>query len=90
MKNLKYLNAVLTVIAVCLVLITCSVIGIIPKANATTTPAHFATVPVNSDGSITVHLADDQIMKVDIEQCNGDAVGTKFGAYPIPVQNVTK
>lgn len=34
MKQLKYLNAVLTVIATCLVLITMAVLGVIPTASA--------------------------------------------------------
>jgi hypothetical protein len=34
MKHLKYLNAVLTVIATCLVLLTMAVLGVIPTASA--------------------------------------------------------
>jgi len=34
MKQLKYLNAVLTVIATCLVLITMAVLGVTPTASA--------------------------------------------------------
>jgi hypothetical protein len=39
MKQLSYLNGVLTVIATCLVLITLAVTGVIPKANAATPEA---------------------------------------------------
>jgi len=91
MKNLKYLNGVLTVIAVCLVLLTLSVIGVIPKAAASTS-TKFATVPVNPDGSINVHLVEPQEgMKVDITKISGHPIKMPSGLtfdtpWPIPVK----
>jgi hypothetical protein len=87
MKDLKYLNAVLTVIAVCLVILTLSIIGVIPKANASS-PARFATVPVNADGSINVRFDTEYTMKVDIHKVSGRNVLDKTGTNatsPLPV-----
>lgn len=71
---MKYLNAVLTVIAVCLVLITCAVTGIIPAAHAKETNPRFVSVPVNSDGSINVKFVEGQTMDVNIEKIDGSSL----------------
>jgi len=68
MRKLNYLNGVLTVIAVCLVIITLSVLKLIPAANAS--PINKATVnlPVNADGTINVNItavAGQEIKKKD-------------------------
>jgi hypothetical protein len=49
MKSLKYLNCVLTVIAVCLVVLTISVIGAFPKANASANVNKFVNSPLEKD-----------------------------------------
>lgn len=72
MSNSKYLNGVLTVIAVCLVILTLSVIGVFPKANAASSKSHFVTVPVNADGSINVQVTTPT--KVDITSVAGQLV----------------
>jgi hypothetical protein len=90
MKNLKYLNGVLTVIAVCLVLLTLSAVGIMPKATASS-PAKYATVPLNADGSINVKLATDDPMNVNISNVGGVEVGslanpgTNFPYIPVRI-----
>jgi hypothetical protein len=71
---MKYLHAVLTVIAVCLVLITFAVTGVIPMAHARESNPRFISVPVNADGSINVRLVKGQTMDVNIEEINGSSV----------------
>ena len=71
---MKYLHAVLTVIAVCLVLITLAVTGVIPAANAREANPRFVSVPVNTDGSINVRFVKGQTMDVNIEEVNGSSV----------------
>ena len=88
MKNQKYLNGVLTVIAVCLVILTMSVIGVFPKANAATPNSRFVSVPVNPDGSINVRMEPQTIMKVNIEQIEGRTITSSEQTYkptPLPV-----
>jgi hypothetical protein len=93
MNNLKYLNGVLTVIAVCLVLLTLSVIGVIPKAVASTANK-FASVPLNADGSINVRIDPQTVMDVNIVQLRGYEVPVKYsnGLYfgYIPTFEVSK
>lgn len=71
---MKYLHAVLTVIAVCLVVITFAVTGVIPAANARESNPRFISVPVNADGSINVRFVKGQTMDVNIEEVNGSSV----------------
>lgn len=93
MNNLKYLNGVLTIIAVCLVLLTLSVIGVIPKATASTANK-YATVPLNADGSINVRIDPQTVMDVNIVQLRGYEVPVKYsnGLYfgYIPTFDISK
>ena len=86
MKQIKYLNGVLTVIAACLLLITLAVTGLIPKANASPNPGlnekKFVSVPVNQDGSINVKIND--VMDVNIEEVGGYST---YGKVPVEVKN---
>jgi len=79
---MKYLNAVLTVIATCLVLITLAITGLIPTANAKETKSPTVTIPLNPDGSINVNLSNQNIIDVNIEEVDGhsldDAVPVVF------------
>ena len=76
---MKYLHAVLTVIAVCLVFITFAVTGILPVANARESNPRFISVPVNADGSINVKFVKGQTMDVNIEEIDGSSVfGSKL------------
>ena len=71
MKYIKYLNAVLTVIAACLVLITLAITGIIPATSAKETNPRFMSIPVNDDGSINVRFVQGDVMDVNIEEVGG-------------------
>ncbi|HEX6426441.1 MAG TPA: hypothetical protein VF008_02095 [Niastella sp.] len=82
---MKYLHAVLTVIAVCLVLITFAVTGILPMANAREANPRFISVPVNADGSINVKLVTGQTMDVNIDAINGKSI-TWGAALPVKVK----
>ncbi|MBM3417899.1 MAG: hypothetical protein FJY17_03120 [Bacteroidetes bacterium] len=74
---MKYLNGVLTVIAVCLILITFAITGVIQKVNAGNTNPHYVSVPVNPDGSINVKFVKGDVMDVNIEEVGGwDTWGT--------------
>lgn len=77
MKNLKYLNGVLTVIAVCLVLLTLSAVGVIPKANASIA-SRYATVPLNPDGSINVKIESQGVQPVDIISIGGSNINAMY------------
>jgi hypothetical protein len=83
MKSVKYLNAVLTVIAVCLVVITMSVSGLIPKASANDNNKRYVSVPLNDDGSINVKIDKADVLDVNIESCDGTAFNL---AEPIEVK----
>lgn len=67
---MRYLNGVLTVIAICLTLITFAVTGIIPSANAKE-PGKTIAIPVNSDGSINVKIAKGETIDVNIDEIGG-------------------
>jgi len=79
MKRLTYLNAVLTVIAFCLVMITLAVTGLLPSASAKEAKdakgvpgggQRYVSVPLNPDGSINVHI-DGAPLAVDITRIGG-------------------
>lgn len=81
---MNYLSGVLTVIAVCLVLITFAVTGIIPSANAKETNPRTVTVPVNPDGSITVKMAKGETIDVNVNLAT--VAGRDFNSSNIPVE----
>ena len=75
MKHMKYLNIVLTVIAINLVLITLAVTGLFPTASAKEIGPRYVAVPVNADGTVNVNLS----------QVRGEDIGYR----PLPI-DVTK
>ena len=77
MNSPKYLNGVLTVIAVCLVILTMSVIGVFPKANAAPANTRYLTVPVNADGTVSVKVLGGT--DVNIVQVAGQTVQPRGG-----------
>jgi len=97
---MKYLHGVLTVIAICLILITFTVTGIIPTANAREINPYTINVPVDSDGSITVKLSKGETIDVNIDEIGGynqngktidmniEEVGgySTFGKLPVTVK----
>ena len=70
MKTDTYTKTLLTVIAICLTIITVRDLEIIPKAHANTTTnlAGYTMVPLNKDGSITVRLSNTDIIDVNIKE----------------------
>jgi hypothetical protein len=76
MKHLRYLNVVLTVIAINLVLITLAVTGLFPTASAKENGRRYVTVPVNADGTVNVNLS----------QIRGEDIG--YRALPVDVKDV--
>ena len=93
MKTDLYTKSVLTIIAVCLTVLTLQSIEIIPKSYAagnkkaaiTTTPKNYGLVPVNEDGSIDVTIT--RISTTDELDVNIDEIGGGFLSHngPIPV-----
>lgn len=69
MKTDLYSKTVLTVIAICLTIITIKSVDLIPKSYANT-PNNFikeyGLVPINSDGSINVKITNTSEIDVDI------------------------
>ncbi len=89
MKQDSYTKFVLTLIAICLVVLTLKQVNIFSSANAGPTPfkasdkANYGLVPLNSDGSITVKIAPSSTIDVNIESCSRNAF---YYAEPIEVK----
>jgi hypothetical protein len=81
MKPIQYLNGILTIIAGCLLIITLSIVGLIPSAIAKNNSPKFMSVPLNPDGSINVKLINNTV-DVNIDEINGMGVNSK----PLPVE----
>lgn len=85
MKQLTYLNGILTIIAVCLILITLAVTDLLPKANAAQGTGagdkKYLSIPVNADGSINVKFAGD-VLDVNIKEVGGYST---YGTVPVKV-----
>lgn len=79
MKTDLYTKSVLTVIAICLIIIVLKHIDIIPNAFANTPKTtlmnnmNYGLVPLNADGSIDVNIKSSSIMDVNIESCSTTA-----------------
>ena len=76
MKTDRYLRVVLTVIAVCLVILTLQNMNLIPKARAegSLPPVHnYALVPLSGDGTVEVKIKSiDDILDVNIQKVGGN------------------
>jgi len=87
MKQIKYLNGVLTVIAICLVLITFAVTGILPKTyagdNSNLNAKKFISIPLNADGSLNVKIMNS-VMDVNIEEVGGYST---YGKVPVKIKD---
>jgi hypothetical protein len=94
MKRLTYLNAVLTVIAVCLVMITLAITGLLPSASADGRSAPIAVDIIRIGGSellrneLPVNLSridgeafGYRTLPVNIKEADGKAIRN----YPLPV-----
>lgn len=85
MKTDIYTKTVLTVIAVALVTLVFQNTKLVNEAKADKTNFNkFATVPINTDGSINVKLSSDQ-MDVNIKSIGGSSV---YGALPINLKEI--
>jgi len=82
---MKYLNGVLTVIALCLVLLTFAVTGILPTANAKESHPRTVTVPLNADGSISVRMAPGTVQDVNIQEVGGRST---YGKIDVNIEEV--
>ena len=80
MKSDFYTKTVLTVIAICLMVIAFKQTDIIPKAYADSPAANvksnrnYGLVPLNADGSIDVNIKSASTMDVNIESCSSYAL----------------
>ncbi|WP_024770633.1 hypothetical protein [Aquimarina macrocephali] len=68
MKTDTYTKSIITIIAICLVIIVIRDIDIIPKAYANNVPpTNYGLLPINDDGSITVRLSNTDEIDVNIK-----------------------
>ncbi|EZH74519.1 hypothetical protein ATO12_12170 [Aquimarina atlantica] len=68
MKTDTYTKSIITIIAICLVVIVIRDIDIFPKAYANNTPTtNYGLIPINDDGSITVRLSNTDEIDVNIK-----------------------
>ncbi len=67
MKTDSYTKFILSIIAICLIIIVIRDMDIIPKAYANnTTESNYGILPINNDGSITVRLSNTDEIDVNI------------------------
>ncbi|TPN85922.1 hypothetical protein [Aquimarina algicola] len=68
MKNDKYTKFILTIIAICLVILVFKDANIVPKAHASDSIiTKYGLVPINEDGSITVKISNTDEIDVNIK-----------------------
>jgi len=76
MKTDRYLKVILTVIAVCLVMLTLQNMNVIPKARAEgSLPSvpNYALVPMSGDGTVEVKIKSiDDVLDVNIQKVGGN------------------
>lgn len=85
MKTDLYTKTILTVIALALIVLVFQNTNMVNEAKADKTDFNkFASVPVNSDGSINVKLIGDQ-MDVNVKSIGGSSV---YGALPINLKEI--
>ncbi len=93
MKTDFYTKAVLTVIAVCLIILVLKEVEIIPKAHADTPALHqgervnYGLVPVNPDGSINVKITSSSELRVDVYKVGGFWVRTTNGKLRVQLDD---
>jgi biopolymer transport protein ExbD len=89
MRNLTYLNVVLTIIALNLSLLTLSMLDLVPQAKADKQVAaqQQLRAPVNEDGSIDVRLQPSDELDVTIEDVESNAFS--YTDIPVEIQDQT-
>jgi hypothetical protein len=85
MNTDRYTKAVLTIIALCLLVIASKNLALVPTAHAADTDKpNYAMVPLNEDGSMNVRVVDmPEEVDVNIVSCSGYAFSN---AEPIQVK----
>lgn len=85
----NYTKGILTLIAVCLLILTCNQLGLFPKTYASDTnnsmdllKKNYGLVPVNADGTINVNIVDSKTLDVNV----GDI--SNFSWRPLSVKVV--
>lgn len=85
MKTDFYTKAVLTVIAICLTIISLNQVDIIPNAyavnpkNNLNTNMNYGLVPLNADGSIDVNIkSNSSVMNANIQEVGGYSCYSKL------------
>lgn len=83
MKQDYYTKAILTVIAICLLVLTLKQVNIIStaKANNVVSTKNYGLVPLNKDGSINARINGE--VDVNISSCSSNAF---YYAEPIEVK----
>jgi hypothetical protein len=75
MKTDLYTKTVLSIIAICLTIIACSTLEILPSVQANQTNntalAGYGLVPLNADGSIDVKISSASTLTVNIQEIGG-------------------
>jgi len=79
MKRLTYLNAVLTVIAVCLVMITLAITGLLPSASA---KDNGRSAPIAVD---ITRIGGSELLKSEIPVNLSRIDGENIGYRPLPI-----
>ena len=93
MKNDFYTKAVLTVIAMCLIILVLKEVEIIPKAHAdipavnSADKLNYGLVPVNPDGSINVRITSPNELRVDVYKVGGFWVRTTNGKLRVQLDD---
>ncbi len=84
MKQIKYLNVILTIMTIFLGIIVLAITGLIPTASAKEPASNkFVQFPLNKDGSITVRLAPNETIDVNIDEVGGFST---FGKVPVKIE----
>jgi hypothetical protein len=88
----NYTKAILTIIAICLTVLTLKQFDIIPKAYANETKnnampfnTNYGLVPINEDGSITVKLSSSSVIDVNIKKV--DQFAFRFCTVPVKIED---
>lgn len=84
MKSDKYQKIILTIIAICLIVLVLDKVELIQKATAgPVNNSNYALVPLNDDGSINVRLiSSEEVMEVNIREVGGDLIRKAIPIQP--------
>ena len=83
MKTDAYTKTILTLIAICLIVIAFKDVSFIQSANAS--PKNTISVPLNPDGTIDVRIVDSE--KIDVNIKSVDSYAFTYCTVPVEEQN---